>query len=946
MAVLTPEQVLAALTRRWTNSQALAGKLKAETSQVLRILKKLQEQSLVESQKVKGRLEWRLASGEAQRLRRIKTESKAFEEEQKTPDNVKEDLHKIGSDLYQLLAKGEFPQIQLPSRSITNIQFDRQVGQYVLAGKTVARSSRNVGQIRSFSQLIWVMRFINELLGASKSSTLRDIYYSSEAFGVKFANQSESDEAITDVEAKLRAPREVFRVFPEERAAIYGDLTVEYVAPPKYAGRQVNLLGNPDGFMIGPYLSSAKFIDCKADKVIAIECLDPSTLVQQADGNIARIDSLAPTAVVAADLTHQRVVSAEAAAVIRRPATADDPVCLIRTGGMSLEATRRHLLFILTEDGICCKRVGELKVGDWIAEARRIRVHTAPQTVPSLDAVHQCRITRAGQEFLAATRQARGLSQRALAERTGTSQTTVGRIEKGTQEPKREILEAILSTLNLGPEQFFQQYVNRCSPRSKLVRLPQTVTPALGQMLGYLLGDGNIVCSSHHYWTALTDSNREILEYYRGLGKQVFGLEGEIRASGRQRLFFCSAPLARCLQENLSELFLRSPARDISPCILRSPLTVTAKFLRGLYDAEGYIGPHDVVLRMGSSSVVQKTQMLLLRHEIKAHVTKAATSKTENFRYSLQITERDSLHRFRESIGFSHPEKQQRLDNMITALQGKKQRPNRPPFPPVVRRVIRRKFRERGLRIPSKFYGEDRGVSMQLLEEAIFILGRDSDLEKLRDSDLMWSKVRELTISENQPSEVWDITVPGPASFVANGIITHNCGGMFTRFVEDGVNETHNAILIHTGGQAPRSARRIIRRLRYELNLPTYLFVDGDPWGCHISQVIISGSAQAAHLRGLATPDAIWLGVWASDIQKYHLPSDALTDTDRKRTQELLRDPRYQSQFWQKELKLFLEHGRKAEQQAFSRFGLSYVTKEYLPAKFAEIQKLKKQGIL
>jgi DNA topoisomerase-6 subunit A len=338
--------------------------------------------------------------------------------------------------------------------------------------------------------------------------------------------------------------------------------------------------------------------------------------------------------------------------------------------------------------------------------------------------------------------------------------------------------------------------------------------------------------------------------------------------------------------------------------------------------------------------------MLLLRYEIKAHLTKAPTPKTKDFLYSLQITERHSLNRFREWIGFSHPEKRRRLDNLIATLRGKQQRPNRPPFPPVVRRLIRRRLRERGLSIPSKFYGDDRGVSMQLLEEAIFMLGRDPDLEKLRHSDLMWSKIRELRISENQPSEVWDITVPGPESFIANGIITHNCGGMFTRFVEDGVNETHNAILIHTGGQAPRSARRIIRRLRYELNLPTYLFVDGDPWGCHISQVIISGSAQAAHLRGLATPDAIWLGVWASDIQKYKLPSDALTDTDRKRTQELLRDPRYQSQFWQKELKLFLEHGRKAEQQSFSRFGLSYVTKEYLPAKFAEIQRLKRQGIL
>ncbi|MDO8055640.1 MAG: DNA topoisomerase IV subunit A, partial [Candidatus Hermodarchaeota archaeon] len=153
-------------------------------------------------------------------------------------------------------------------------------------------------------------------------------------------------------------------------------------------------------------------------------------------------------------------------------------------------------------------------------------------------------------------------------------------------------------------------------------------------------------------------------------------------------------------------------------------------------------------------------------------------------------------------------------------------------------------------------------------------------------------------------------------------------------------------ILIHTAGQAPRGVRRIIRRLRYELNLPTFLFVDADPWGAHIAMVIISGSASAAHLRGLATPDAIWLGVWASDIEKYKLPSDPFTDTDKKRTQELLKDPRYQSKFWQKELNLFLKKGRKAEQQAFSRYGLSFVTEEYLPKKFDEIAQLQQQGIL
>ena len=110
--------------------------------------------------------------------------------------------------------------------------------------------------------------------------------------------------------------------------------------------------------------------------------------------------------------------------------------------------------------------------------------------------------------------------------------------------------------------------------------------------------------------------------------------------------------------------------------------------------------------------------------------------------------------------------------------------------------------------------------------------------------------------------------------------------------------------------------------------------------------VIISGSASSAHLLGLATPDAVWMGVWASDIERYNLPSDKLSEIDIKRCKDLLRDPRYQSKFWQEELKTFLRIKRKAEQQAFSRYGLTYVVDEYLPAKLKMVNEMRAKGLI
>jgi DNA topoisomerase-6 subunit A len=171
----------------------------------------------------------------------------------------------------------------------------------------------------------------------------------------------------------------------------------------------------------------------------------------------------------------------------------------------------------------------------------------------------------------------------------------------------------------------------------------------------------------------------------------------------------------------------------------------------------------------------------------------------------------------------------------------------------------------------------------------------------------------------------------------ADKIIAIEKGGLFTRFIEERVHEKYKALLIHTAGQAPRATRAFIRRMNQELKLPVYIFCDADPWGMHIANVIISGSANAAHLRELNTPDAKWAGVWASDIVDYKLPSDPLTDLDIKRLYELEKDPRYDGKLWKREIETFLKVKRKAEQEAFSRYGLAYIVDKYLPAKLKEL---------
>ncbi len=192
----------------------------------------------------------------------------------KTVEAKKHDLLSIlknqGLTVYNDLNNGKFPQFLIPSRSVSNIVYDKKLRQYILGKAAALRSSRNMSQLRSFTQLAWLACFVNRLVNEGKSSTLRDIYYSSQAFEIDFEDQPESDNIIVDLEAILARAREDFHVFPEERSSVFGNLTIEYTVP-GYEGKRMNLSDHPDGYLIGPSLSSAELVDTDAELVIAIE---------------------------------------------------------------------------------------------------------------------------------------------------------------------------------------------------------------------------------------------------------------------------------------------------------------------------------------------------------------------------------------------------------------------------------------------------------------------------------------------------------------------------------------------------------------------------------------------------------------------------------------------------------------------------------------------------
>jgi len=160
---------------------------------------------------------------------------------------------------------------------------------------------------------------------------------------------------------------------------------------------------------------------------------------------------------------------------------------------------------------------------------------------------------------------------------------------------------------------------------------------------------------------------------------------------------------------------------------------------------------------------------------------------------------------------------------------------------------------------------------------------------------------------------------------------------VWRRLNEDKFWRTHNCILIHGQGMAPRGVRRLLWRLNKELKLPVYVFVDNDPWGFYIYSVIKQGSINLAYeSKRMAVPDAKFIGLSSYDQEKYNLPKNVtikLSDVDKKRIKEIKAYPWFQKKTWQDELDYMVKKGVKLELEALSKRGISFVTNTYLPEK-------------
>jgi len=160
---------------------------------------------------------------------------------------------------------------------------------------------------------------------------------------------------------------------------------------------------------------------------------------------------------------------------------------------------------------------------------------------------------------------------------------------------------------------------------------------------------------------------------------------------------------------------------------------------------------------------------------------------------------------------------------------------------------------------------------------------------------------------------------------------------VWERLHEDKFWDKQKCIIMSSQGQTTRGIRRLLQRLTIEFNLPIYVLCDYDAYGFYIYSVLKYGSINLAHMaEQMAIPSIKYLGITSDDIEKYKLQKHLikLKEHDIKRLKQIKDYPWFKNnKIWQKEIEAMKKLGAKAEIQALSSRGISFISDTYIPNK-------------
>ena len=147
-------------------------------------------------------------------------------------DITNKKLEDLGKKIIQQIEKKENPDIEIPIRALSNVIFDKKVGQLTLGDKTSKRYYFNVAHAKKFMQTLLVASFSKSLLDENIHASIRDMYYNlKRTLGDSNENtvdeQGETDPLIVDLEVALDVLREQLHLTTDRKGIVAGNVVIQ-----------------------------------------------------------------------------------------------------------------------------------------------------------------------------------------------------------------------------------------------------------------------------------------------------------------------------------------------------------------------------------------------------------------------------------------------------------------------------------------------------------------------------------------------------------------------------------------------------------------------------------------------------------------------------------------------------------------------------------------------
>ncbi len=528
-------------------------------------------------------------------------------------------------------------------------------------------------------------------------------------------------------------------------------------------------------------------------------CLHPDTLVQMSDGGVTRIEDLPETCeVVSVDTDTLKVGTAKATKFRHR----SPPFLLrVRTGSSSLLCSESHKMFVSRDGEIMECAANEINKDDLLIRPKAFGIAGASAHLLPVPIKRYVVVGPVARSMIKEAVKRSKQTRLELAHLAGISSSYLDHVLRGDRSVRKEVIDELQEVLSVNLDTDIKPVSHS---HGKPVTLPEATSPALIQLVAYILGDGHV----YPRMVRIKDADPQLISHYAGLFSEIFGISARVKKLREARayaLLASSTALSRWLVLN----FTRDTGEFIAS-VGRMTDAEVASFIQGIFDAEGTVSlkSKQILIRMTDERLIRTLQFLMLRFGIQSsfgvHKRQKRNWKTA---FSLSISDKEDTIKFLEVIGTASVAKREKITRIIAPRKGLAFSKITVPLP---KETLRQAASGLGI---GKYLKGGKFLD-QLTVAKIWQQARERTnvggsqlvtlLRRYLEGEILFERVKAVTKEPSDTPFLYDLEVAGTHSFVANCLVSHNSrwathGGVTDRNAHPQTSCREGVAIVHNG---------------------------------------------------------------------------------------------------------------------------------------------------